>query len=110
MTCDPVINRQLGRKLASPLGQRLFFPAFPLLHTYLLLMHSHQGPPIDAMGRPAVFTSKLEAGPQGRYLASKRTSAKPGKAGGVVEQEGGCMAAYKTAEEPQGIFLSTSVS
>lgn len=67
----------------SPLSQEHLLSAFHRLHTYHIpfIMHSHQGPP-DVMGKPVVFTSKVETGPQGRYLTLKCTSAKPGKAGG----------------------------
>lgn len=49
------------------------------------------------MGKTVVFTSKLETGPQGRYLTLKCTSAKPGKAGGIGEQEG-CTAGTEQLE------------
>lgn len=84
----------------SPLGQEHLLSAFHRLHTYHIpfVMHSHQGPP-DVMGKPVVFTSKLETGPQGRYLTLKCTSAKPGKAGGGIgEQEGGCTAGTEQLE------------
>lgn len=52
-------------------------------------------------GRLAVFTSKLEAGPQSRYLTSLEcTSAKPGKTGGIGEQEG-LYNKDRTAGEPR---------
>lgn len=52
------------------------------------------------MGKPAIFTSKLEAGPQGRDLTSKCTSAKPGMEGKVGKQEG-LYSRDRTAGEPQ---------
>lgn len=86
-----------GKKLLLLTGPKASFVSISPPSLIPFVMHSHQRP-LRMPGRLAVFTSKLEVGPQSRYLTSLEcTSAKPGEIG---EQEG-LYNKNRTAGEPR---------